>query len=251
MSFGVVVVAAGRSSRFGRDKLFLEVEGRPVLAWTLLAFEACPSVDEVALVMSPENAEAGRALLVRERLTKVRHFRLGGARRQDSVLAGLRALDCEWVGVHDGARPLVTRELIERGLAAARETGAAVPGVPLKDTVKLVDESGTIVATPDRALLRAIQTPQVFRRDLLLDAHARTPGDVTDDAALLEALGHPVKVFAGDYANVKITTAEDVDLAERLLRRRLHPTAVRADSVPTDPFPGTSEAAETIDGDPR
>jgi 2-C-methyl-D-erythritol 4-phosphate cytidylyltransferase len=227
---GAVVVAAGRSTRFGQDKLFLPLAGVPVLARALRAFEECPSVGVVALVLNEANRRAGEQLVQEHGLTKVRHLCVGGARRQDSVLAGLQAVaGCEWVAIHDGARPLVTPELIERGLAAARATGAAIPGVPLKDTVKVVISTGSVGATgpgelvestPERARLRAIQTPQVFRRDLLMAAYAQATGEVTDDAALLEALGHPVLVYPGAHDNLKITTAEDLDVAETLLRRR-------------------------------
>lgn len=220
-SVGAVVVAAGRSLRLGQDKLFLELAGRPVLAWSLSAFEACPEVSSVALVLNELNHAAGRELVIKCRFAKVRAVCLGGGRRQDSVLAGLLALGRrDWVAVHDGARPLVTPELITRGLAAARRTGAAIPGVPLKDTVKVVWDDASVAETPDRARLRAIQTPQVFRYDLLLDAYRRATTDVTDDAALLEAFGHPVVVYPGEYDNLKITTVDDLAVAEALIRLR-------------------------------
>lgn len=216
-----VVVAAGRSTRFGQNKLFLPLAGTPVLAWTLRAFEECPAVCTIALVLNAANLEAGRQLIAEYGLTKVRHLCLGGARRQDSVLAGLEALGgCEWVAIHDGARPLVTPDLVSRGLAAARATGAAIPGVPLKDTLKVVGPDDLVAATPERARLRAIQTPQVFGYRLILDAYRQARDEVTDDAALLEALGHPVRVYPGSYDNLKITTAEDLGVAEALLRRR-------------------------------
>ena len=122
----------------------------------------------------------------------------GGERRQDSVRAGLEALGaCDYVAVHDGARPLVTPELIERGLEAARETGAAAPAVPLADTVKEAGADGIVVRTLDRSRLWAVQTPQVFRYELLMRAHREVTADVTDDAAMVEALGEPVRLFEG------------------------------------------------------
>lgn len=224
---GAVVVAAGRSTRLGHDKLFVGVAGAEVLAWALRAFEESSEVGEIALVLNASNADRGRALVAAAGFSKVRHFCIGGARRQDSVRAGLAALaGCEWVAIHDGARPLVTPDLIARGLAAARATGAAIPGVPLKDTVKVVRPDGTaelVAATPDRSALRAIQTPQVFRYELIVDAYRRAPGEVTDDAALLEVLGHPVVVYPGAYDNLKITTADDLVVAEALLLRRERP----------------------------
>ncbi len=224
-SVGAVVVAAGRSLRLGQDKLFVELAGRPVLAWSLAAFEACADVSSIALVVNESNDAAGRNLVAACGFAKVRAVCLGGIRRQDSVLAGLLALGHrDWVAVHDGARPLVTPDLIARGLAAARRTGAAIPGVPLKDTVKVVSGDECVAETPERARLRGIQTPQVFCYDLLLEAYRRATTEVTDDAALLEAFGHPVVVYPGEYDNLKITTADDLAIAEALVRLRHRPT---------------------------
>ena len=134
--------------------------------------------------------------------------------------AGLEALGpCEWVVVHDGARPLVTRELIDKGLAAARETGAATCAVPLHDSIKLVNDKGLVEKSLDRRRLWQVQTPQVFRYDLLMEAHraaAKQP-PASDDAALVERLGYPVKVFMGSYHNIKVTTPDDLVLAQILL----------------------------------
>jgi 2-C-methyl-D-erythritol 4-phosphate cytidylyltransferase len=141
----------------------------------------------------------------------------GGPRRRDSVRLGLEALgECRWVVVHDGARPLVTAALIEAGLAAAAETGAAIAAVPLADTLKDVAEDGLIRRTLDRRNLWAAQTPQVFDYDLLREAHRLAEGDATDDAALVEALGRRVKVFPGSPRNLKVTTAADLALAQAL-----------------------------------
>jgi 2-C-methyl-D-erythritol 4-phosphate cytidylyltransferase len=218
---GAVIVAAGRSRRLGQDKLFAELAGRPVLAWTLSAFEECSSITSIALVLNEANAEAGARLVAAHGFGKVRSLCLGGERRQDSVLAGLIALgQHDLVAVHDGARPLVTPELIERGIAAARARGAAIPAVALKDTVKEVGPDGKVEATLDRSRLAAVQTPQVFRYDLLLAAYRHSTSDVTDDASLLEAQGIPVVVYAGAYENLKITTAEDLAVAAALLSLR-------------------------------
>jgi 2-C-methyl-D-erythritol 4-phosphate cytidylyltransferase len=218
---GAVIVAAGRSTRLGQDKLFLDLAGRPVLARSLAAFEACRAVTSIVLVLNESNREAGLRLVGEARLSKVRRIVEGGERRQDSVLAGLLALGPhDLVAIHDGARPLVTPELIGRGIAAARATGAAIPGVPVKDTVKVVGTGEIVEETPERASLRAIQTPQVFRYDLLLAAYREASAAVTDDAALVEAQGHRVLVYPGTYDNLKITTVEDLALAEALLRIR-------------------------------
>ena len=204
----------------GRDKLFALLRERPLLAYTVAAFEAAPGIHRIALVLAEANLERGRALVEAEGFRKVVAISLGGARRRDSVRAGLAALGrCDWVAVHDGARPLVTPDLIERGLAAARATGAAVPALPLVDTIKEVDENGRVVATVPRQRLRAAQTPQVFRYDLLWQAHATIDQavDATDDAAMMESLGYTVTVFPGSQRNLKVTTPDDLLLAEALL----------------------------------
>jgi 2-C-methyl-D-erythritol 4-phosphate cytidylyltransferase len=206
----------------GVDKLFAPLAGRPLLAHTLSAFQRCPRVQSIVLVASGENIERAAALVRDERLDKVAKIVAGGRRRQDSVRAGLQAIGaCDWVLVHDGARPLVSPELIERAMETARETGAAAPVVPLVDTVKEVAEDGTVASTVDRSRLRAVQTPQAFRYDLLLRAHDEVTADVTDDAAMLETLGLPVKTFPGDRRNIKVTTPDDLALAEAQIGRRL------------------------------
>ncbi len=216
-SVGAVIVAAGIGTRMqGVDKLFTEVAGRALLAHTIATFEACEAIGRIVVVLSAENVNRGRDLMAKQRLTKVTAC-VGGVRRQDSVRLGLEALGvCDYVAVHDGARPLVTVELIERGIGAAQESGAAVPALPIADTVKEAD-AGIVVRTLDRSRMIAVQTPQLFRYDLLLRAHREVSADVTDDAAMVEALGERVRVFEGDQRNVKVTTAEDLALVEALL----------------------------------
>jgi len=217
---GAIIVAAGGSSRMGgADKLFADLGGRPLLARALARFQESPLVERIVLVLSAANLERGRTLAAEFGIDKLSALCEGGPRRQDSVRLGLEALGpCEWVLVHDGARPLVTTALIERGLAAARETGAAVAAVPIADTVKVAAPDGTVEQTLDREGLWAAQTPQVFRYDLLLRAHREVTAEVTDDAAMLEALGLPVKLYEGSAANIKVTTPEDLRLAEALLQ---------------------------------
>ena len=215
-------MAAGSSTRMGGiDKIFAPVLGLPLVDYSLDQLERCPSVDRIALVLDAKALERGGALVRERAYRKVVHLCPGGERRQDSVFNGLEALaGCEWVIVHDGARPCLDDRMLRRGLAAAQECGAAVAGVPCKDTIKAVSPDMTVHNTPDRATLWMAQTPQVFRYRLLMDAHQRCSSDVTDDAMMVESLGYPVKMFLGAYENLKVTTPEDLALAEALLRER-------------------------------
>ena len=220
-TLGVVVVAAGRSTRMGGvDKTFASVLGLPLIAHTLDRFEWFAPVNEIVLVLAEDSLETGRELVESRGYRKVGHVCAGGERRQDSVLNGLERLaPCDLVMVHDGARPCLDEDVLERGLDAGRD-GAAVAGVPVKDTIKRVSASGLVEETPDRSLLWSAQTPQVFAYDLLMQAHAACARPVTDDAAMVEALGHPVRMFQGSYENIKVTTADDLIVAESFLRAR-------------------------------
>ena len=219
---GAVIVAAGASQRMmGRDKVFEPLLGKPLIAHTVAVFEACPDVVEIVLVLSSDNLEQGRATAAREGWKKLKRVCLGGPRRQDSVKAGLQHLSsCQWVMVHDGARPCVTQELIKRGLEHARATGAAIPAIALNDTIKRVHPEGGVQETLLREDLRATQTPQVFRYNLLWEAYQGDLDDVTDDASLVERLGHTVNTFPGSPENIKVTTQVDLHLAEVILRSR-------------------------------
>jgi 2-C-methyl-D-erythritol 4-phosphate cytidylyltransferase len=216
---GAVIVAAGSGTRMeGLDKLFTQVGVRPLLGHAVAAFQDCWSVDRIVLVVSSANLERAQAMVADQRFGKVVGVCTGGARRQDSVMCGLRMLGpVDWVAVHDGGRPLVKPGMIARGLEAARETGAAVPVIALVDTVKEVGDDGLVARTLDRTALRAVQTPQVFRYDLLMRAHSEVAEDVTDDAAMLEKLGVPVKTYEGRRRNIKVTTPDDLWLADAYL----------------------------------
>lgn len=216
---GAIIVGAGRAARMGGlDKVFAPLRGRPVFAYALAAFDRCDDIERTVLVVPAERAGEARSLARELALTKPFTCVAGGERRRDSVAAGLRALDgCQWALVHDAARPLVTPALIAAALAAARATGAAIPGVPPVDTIKVVDERERVCATPGRATLRAIQTPQAFRRELLVRAYAASDDDATDDATLVERLGVEVAVFPGDPRNIKITHPHDLAVAAALL----------------------------------
>ncbi|HLF04304.1 MAG TPA: 2-C-methyl-D-erythritol 4-phosphate cytidylyltransferase [Dehalococcoidia bacterium] len=219
-SLGAILVAAGQSARMGGvDKIFAPVLGIPLVAYSLDQLEASPQVSEIVLVLATGSLARGQELVQARGYRKVSRLCAGGQRRQDSVRAGLEALQpCQWVLVHDGARPCLNQAVLERGLAAVQETGAAVAGVSVKDTIKEVSPQGMVTGTPARERLWAAQTPQIFRYDLLLEAHRRCPQTVTDDAMMVESLGYGVKMFLGSPANLKVTTAEDLLLAEALLR---------------------------------
>ena len=215
-----IIVAAGESQRMGEiDKMFAPVAGRAVLARVLDTFQNCKRVDHIVVVMGPKNIEECRRMVAAEGWKKVKDIVLGGKRRQDSVLEGLkRAKEADWVIIHDGARPLVTIDLIERGLEAAKETGAAVAAVPMTDTIKFAKEDDFVIRTLKREYLRAVQTPQVFRADVIKNTYKFTPGEVTDDAALVEKAGYTVKLYMGSYGNIKITTPDDLAVAGALAK---------------------------------
>jgi 2-C-methyl-D-erythritol 4-phosphate cytidylyltransferase len=204
----------------GIDKVFAQLGGRPALAYVLDAFEKCESISQIIVVVSKANLAKCRELVAREKRSKHIEVCAGGKRRQDSVAVGLKQLkDCDWVVIHDGARPLVTKELVERGLEVARETGAAVAAVPVTDTIKVAGDDRIVRQTPPRQNLWAVQTPQVFLVGLISKAYQKAKGEVTDDASLVEALGNKVKLYMGSYDNIKITTGNDLLVAEALLER--------------------------------
>jgi 2-C-methyl-D-erythritol 4-phosphate cytidylyltransferase len=216
-----IIVAAGASKRMdGLDKVFTLLGGRPVLAWVVNVFQKCPLVHRIVIVVGQQNIDATKEM-VNERLwTKVTAVCAGGERRQDSVSAGLAQLKpCDWVIVHDCARPLVTADLIERGLEEAKETGSAAAAVPVTDTIKLADDGMLVQGTPPRRSLWAVQTPQIFRYNIITEAYRQMKYEVTDDSTLVERAGYKVKLFMGAYDNIKITTPEDMALAEVLVKK--------------------------------
>lgn len=205
----------------GIDKVFATLRGRPILDHCLGVMASVPEVADGVIVVSGRNLEQGQHVLMRRGWSVGWSICTGGERRQDSVQKGLERLpNAEWVIIHDVARPCVDRSMVYRGLEAAQATGAAVAAVPVTDTVKVVEEGGRVVETLDRSLLWAVQTPQVFRRDLLETAFAQVRDDVTDEATMIERLGRPVHVFPGDYGNLKVTTPQDLAIAEAILASR-------------------------------
>ncbi len=228
-----ILLAAGASRRMGGgDKLWADLDGEPLIALPLRTFATMPEVD-LLLVVAPPARHAMLKTLAGEAAAQLRCVQ-GGARRQDSVAAGIAAApDAAWYLVHDGARPLLSAALARATLDAARDHGAAVPGVPVTDTLKRVSTEGRVIETLDpgasRAGLRAVQTPQAFAGALLRRAHASSPDDATDDAALVERLGERVQVIDGDPVNMKVTTAADLNLVRALLSTTGH------DAPPEEP----------------
>ncbi len=225
MSVKVLIPAAGTGRRMGAgtNKQYMELAGRPVLSRTVAIFEQHPLVDTITIIVSEsELAYCEQEIVARENYQKVTAVVAGGAERQDSVYCGLQtceADDGDLILIHDGARPLLNAEIIDRVIASGQQHGACLPAVPVKDTVKTVQE-GIVVDTPDRETLWLAQTPQAFRYDLIRSAHDQAAEQgvrATDDAQLAEWAGLQVHVVQGDYSNLKITTPEDLALAERLL----------------------------------
>lgn len=224
-SVGVVITAAGRSARFGGDKLSARIGDSSVLARSIHAFIGIAGVVEIVVAISPDlpfDSELGREIdsLRRSLGDAVRFIAVGGASRAETVANAARSLGdhCSLIAIHDGARPLVSRELIEHVLAAANEHGAAAPALPVTATIKQAAAPlpARVERTVPRASLWAMQTPQVMKRSVLLDAIARCPlplGQVTDDVQLLELIGEPVMLVAGEERNLKITTKLDLELA--------------------------------------
>ena len=220
---GAVIVAAGSSERMGgTDKMFAILDGKPVIVRVVEIFQACERIDEIVIVLNQQNLEEGKRLAAEAGWSKVKNVCEGGKRRQDSVLNGLNCLnECDWVVIHDGARPLVTAKLIEDGLDAAGETGAAIAAVPVTDTVKMAADDLTIQGTPPRQSLWAAQTPQVFRYDIITNAYRKLKYEVTDDARAVELTGGSVGIYQGSNDNIKITLPEDLAVAEILLKKRV------------------------------
>ena len=226
----VVFPAAGQGRRMqaGVNKVFLELSGKPILVRTLLRFSQCPSVDRlVAVVAADEVSQIQRVLSLVPGL-KPYEVTAGSSERQYSIANGLKVMSpgTDIVLVHDAARPMVTVDTIERVIAEAASGGAAIAAVREKNTVKVVDSNGVVRKTPNRAELWEVQTPQGFRKDILLEAYRKAAEDDflgTDDSSLVERLGVPVKVVESDYRNIKVTTPEDLLIAEAFLREgRLH-----------------------------
>ena len=225
MQVQAIIPAAGAGLHQGESsaRVLMPVAGRSLIRRTLAAFDRCPEITGITLMISQRNLLEVTRELESDGWRKAIDIRLGGERRQDSVRLGLQSLSPhppDFVIVHDGARPLVTDDLIHAGLETARQFGAATAAVPVHHTYKHVDSSGFVHGTVDRSDLMQVQTPQVFRYDWLLEAHERAVRErivVEDDAELIEKLGKPVKVFSGSYSNLKVATREDALMLEALI----------------------------------
>ena len=220
---GAVIVAAGTASRMGGiDKVMAKLDGEPMIVRSVRAFQQCDAIREIVVVTRPELIVPIMDLC--HEFDKVRAVIVGGSTRPESVAVGLNALSdkAKLAAIHDGARPLITWSVIDRAVRAANTYGAAAPGIPVKDTVKSVT-GGLVSETPERSLLRAIQTPQVFDTDLLRAALAKAAEDdaqITDDCSAVERMGMSVRIVEGDECNIKVTTPLDLKLAEAILEER-------------------------------
>lgn len=222
----VIIAAAGMSNRMGSkiNKQFIAIDNKPILVHTLEKFEKCRYIDEIILVSKEEEVDYCRKEIVKKYgFKKVTNIIRGGKERQDSIYNGLLALNenTDIVLTHDGARPFIKIEHIEDGIRGVLEYGACVIGVPVKDTMKVIEESNIIHHTPKRSLLWAAQTPQCFWARVLKEGyeHAINEGIIgTDDSSLVEKSGYDVKMIMGSYDNIKITTPEDLIIAESLLK---------------------------------
>ncbi len=221
-----IVLAAGQGKRMHTkiQKQFLEIKGYPVLYYSLRCFQDSPLIEDIILVTGEESVlYCQKEIVDKYGFTKVTKVIPGGKERYDSVYQGLLACEnSDYVLIHDGARPFITEEILERGLTGAEETGACAVGMPSKDTVKIADESGYIAETPDRSKVWMIQTPQIFQYALIRNAHesirTREMSNVTDDAMVVEQeTGIKVRLTEGSYQNIKITTPEDLGVAELFL----------------------------------
>lgn len=223
-SCGAVIVAAGNATRMGGiDKVMAPIDGEPMILRSVRAFQKSDVIRQIVIVTRQDLMEPLMALC--SGFDKVRAVVVGGSDRSESVRAGLQALsaDIKLAAIHDGARPFITQEVIDRIVRAAHTYGAAAPGIPVKDTIKVV-QGGVVRSTPDRKTLQAIQTPQIFDVDLLKGALKKAASDkaaITDDCSAVERIGMSVKIVEGDERNIKITTPMDLQLAQLLAKEIL------------------------------
>ncbi len=222
-----IVLAGGQGKRMGTSvqKQYLEIEGKPILYYTLRAFQDSEIIDEIVLVVGANQEEYCKQEIVdKYQISKVSHIVVGGAERYHSVWSGLNAVEDGYVFIHDGARPFVNEAIIQRAYDAVKVYGACVSAMPVKDTIKIADTDEFAECTPDRSKVWMVQTPQVFSCDLIKEAYGKLMENeiagITDDAMVVEKmLGRRVKLVLGSYENIKITTPEDLDIAALFLKK--------------------------------
>lgn len=218
-----IILAGGRGKRMGAEvsKQYIEVKGKPILYYTLKKFIDCKAIDSIILVLPEDEIEYCKNEILEKYSLNIEKIITGGTERQDSVYNALQSIvTTDIVLIHDGARPFVSDRIIEQGIEFAKEYGAAAPGVTPKDTIKIKNEECFSIETPNREKLVAIQTPQVFKFNTILECHEKVKRDnivVTDDTMVAELYGNKVYLYDGDYTNIKVTTPEDLILAERLV----------------------------------
>lgn len=218
-----IILAGGKGKRMGAkiSKQYIELKGKPILYYTIKRFSDYKDINRVILVLPKDEIEYCKKEVLDKYSLKVDLIVEGGKERQDSVFNALdKLIDDEIVLIHDGARPFVSESIIEQGIKYANLYGAAAPGVMPKDTIKIKDQNGFSISTPDRNTLVAIQTPQVFKLDIIKECHRRIKEEkrvVTDDTMVVEAYNNKVYLYEGDYTNIKVTTPEDLILAEKLI----------------------------------
>ena len=222
---GVVIVAAGTGSRMnmGINKQFIKLEGKEIIAYTIEKFYNNSNIEDIVVVVKEDESEFFKKEILDKYNFKNVKIAYGGKERQDSVYNGLKLLDekCDVVLIHDGARPFVSDKIIDKSIEEAKEHKAIVVGVPVKDTIKVIDNDKNIVDTPNRSVLWAVQTPQTFDYNILIDAYKDAFKNKiygTDDAMLVERIGYKVKMLEGSYNNIKITTQEDLNIGSQILR---------------------------------
>ena len=222
---GVVIVAAGTGSRMnmGINKQFIKLEGKEIIAYTIEKFYNNSNIEDIVVVVKEDESEFFKKEILDKYNFKNVKIAYGGKERQDSVYNGLKLLDekCDVVLIHDGARPFVSDKIIDKSIEEAKEHKAIVVGVPVKDTIKVIDNDKNIVDTPNRSVLWAVQTPQTFDYNILIDAYKdafKNKFYGTDDAMLVERIGYKVKMLEGSYYNIKITTQEDLNIGSQILR---------------------------------
>ncbi|MEF9959834.1 MAG: 2-C-methyl-D-erythritol 4-phosphate cytidylyltransferase [Niameybacter sp.] len=220
-----VIVAGGSGSRMGTKikKQYLKLKGKEILVHTVERFSTMAQVDEIIVVTGQEDIEYVTELLKETyQIEKVKCVLAGGKERQDSCYNGIKGVskDIEYILIHDGARPLISEQTIRSSIEKVKEYKACIVAVPVKDTIKQVDETGKVIHTPKRETLWSIQTPQVFEKNLIIEAYEKAKQNqviATDDSMIVEAFGENVYIVQGEYTNIKITTPEDLLLAERLI----------------------------------